>query len=138
VPVLDGHIPRHRPPCRRAVPDTRLAEINETAAVTGDDPEPDTLFLRLHTETACRGGGALGSRPDDLDPDQCPIRLREKGETVRWQPVSPYANGPPRRARPQAAWHAPPDGQLLRYATVTDNRAATKNRKLVVFVQRRG
>ncbi|MFI7283059.1 site-specific integrase [Micromonospora chersina] len=28
-------------------------------------------------------------RPLDLDPDQCLILLREKGETVRWQPVSP-------------------------------------------------
>jgi len=34
------------------VPDTRLAQINEIAATTGDDPELDTLLLRLHTETA--------------------------------------------------------------------------------------
>ncbi len=27
--------------------------------------------------------------PEDLDPAQCLIQLREKGETVRWQPVSP-------------------------------------------------
>jgi integrase len=40
-------------------------------------------------ETACRRGGALALAPDDLDPEQCLIRLREKGETVRWQPVSP-------------------------------------------------
>jgi integrase len=40
-------------------------------------------------ETACRRGGALALTPDDLDPGQCLIRLREKGETVRWQPVSP-------------------------------------------------
>ena len=52
-------------------------------------PELDTLLLRLHTETACRRGGALALRPDDLDPAQCLILLREKGETVRWQPVSP-------------------------------------------------
>ena len=64
-------------------------EINEIAASTGDDPELDTLLLRLHTETACRRGGALALRPADLDPDQCLILLREKGETVRWQPVSP-------------------------------------------------
>jgi hypothetical protein len=48
----------------------------------------DTLLLRLHTETA-RRGGALALRPADLDPDQHLILLREKGETVRWQPVSP-------------------------------------------------
>ena len=94
--------PRRLPSTRRAVPDTRLAQINETAAATGDDPELDTLLLRLHTETACRRGGALALRPDDLDPDQCLIRLREKGETVRWQPVSP-PNGPPCRARPGPA-----------------------------------
>ena len=27
--------------------------------------------------------------PEDLDPEQCLIRLHEKGETMRWQPVSP-------------------------------------------------
>jgi integrase/recombinase XerC len=81
--------PRRLPTTRRALPDTRLAEINEVAAATGDDPELDTLLLRLHTETACRRGGALALRPDDLDPEQCLIRLREKSETVRWQPISP-------------------------------------------------
>jgi integrase/recombinase XerC len=81
--------PRRLPSTRRAVPDTRLAEINHIAATTGNDPALDALLLRLHTETACRRGGALALRPVDLDPDQCLIRLREKGETVRWQPVSP-------------------------------------------------
>ena len=81
--------PRRLPSTRRAIPDTRLAEINEIAATTGNDPELDTLLLRLHTETACRRGGALALRPADLDPDQCLVLLREKGETVRWQPVSP-------------------------------------------------
>ena len=97
----DGHIPagdnparkvakpRRLPSTRRAVPDTRLAEINQVAATTGNDPALDALLLRLHTETACRRGGALALRPADLDPDQCLVRLREKGETVRWQPVSP-------------------------------------------------
>ena len=81
--------PRRLPSTRRAVPETRLAEINQVAASSGDDPKLDTLLLRLHTETACRRGGALALRPADLDPDQCLILLREKGETVRWQPVSP-------------------------------------------------
>jgi integrase len=71
------------------VADTRLAEINQVAATTGDDPELDTLILRLHTETACRRGGALALAPEDLDPGQCLIRLHEKGGTQRWQPVSP-------------------------------------------------
>jgi integrase len=81
--------PRRLPSTRRAVPDTRLAEINQVAVSTGNDPALDALLLRLHTETACRRGGALALCPSDLDPDQCLIRLREKGETVRWQPVSP-------------------------------------------------
>jgi len=48
--------PRRLPSTRRALPDNRLAEINQVAAATGDDPELDTLLLRLHTETACRRG----------------------------------------------------------------------------------
>jgi integrase len=85
--------PRRLPSTRRALPDTRLAEINQGAAAGGNDPELDTLILRLHTETACRRAGALALRPQDLDPDQCLVRLREKGETVRWQPVSPTLMG---------------------------------------------
>jgi integrase len=74
---------------------------------------PCTL-LRLHTETACRRGGALALRPRDLDPDQCLIPLREKGETVRWQPVSPTLMA--RLTEHGRQRYAPPDGQLLRYA----------------------
>jgi integrase/recombinase XerC len=60
------------------VNDARLAEINQIAATTGDDPELDTLILRLHTETDCRRGGALALRPADLDREQCLILLRER------------------------------------------------------------
>jgi integrase len=81
--------PRRLPSTRRAVADVRLAETNQVAATTGDDPELDALILRLHTETACRRGGALALRPAGLDREQCLVLLREKGETVRWQPVSP-------------------------------------------------
>ena len=105
--------PRRLPSTRRAVTDDRLAEICQAAADGGDDPELDTLLLRLHTETACRRGGALALRPDDLDPGQCLIRLREKGETVRWQPVSPTLMA--RLIEHGEERHAPPGGQLLRY-----------------------
>ena len=105
--------PRRLPSTRRAVAGKRLAEINHAAATTGDDPELDTLLLRLHTETACRRGGALALRPQDLDPEQCLILLREKGETVRWQPVSPTLMAA--LLRHAGERHAPPDGQLLRY-----------------------
>jgi integrase/recombinase XerC len=115
--------PRRLPTTRRALPDNRLAEINEVAAATGDDPELDTLLLRLHTETACRRGGALALRPRDLDPDHCLVLLREKGETVRWQPVSPTLMG--RLTEHGQQRHAPPDGQLLRYA---DGRPITHRR----------
>jgi integrase/recombinase XerC len=107
--------PRRLPSTRRAVPDTRLAQINQVAAATGDDPGLDALLLRLHTETACRRGGALALRQQDLDPDQCLILLREKGETVRWQPVSPtLMRHLIEHARER---HAPPGEQLLRYAS---------------------
>jgi integrase/recombinase XerC len=115
--------PRRLPSTRRAVNDARLAEINQIAATTGDDPELDTLILRLHTETACRRAGALALRPADLDREQCLIMLREKGETVRWQPVSPTLMGA--LARHAEERHAPPDGRLLRY---TDGRPVTYRR----------
>ena len=131
----DGHIPagdnparkvakpRRLPSTRRAVPDTRLAEINHVAATTGNDPALDALLLRLHTETACRRGGALALRRVDLDPDQCLIRLREKGETVRWQPVSPTLMAYLHQHAEQRG--APATGQLLRYA---DGRPITSRR----------
>jgi integrase/recombinase XerC len=81
--------PRRLRSARMALPDHRLEELSQVAASTGNDPALDTLLLRLHMETACRRGGALALLPDDLDPEQCLIRLHEKGETVRWQPVSP-------------------------------------------------
>jgi integrase/recombinase XerC len=77
-PARKADKPRRLPSTRRAVPDARLAEINHAAAAGGDDPGLDTLILRLHTETACRRGGALALRPADLDPDQCLILLRER------------------------------------------------------------
>jgi len=91
-----------------------LTEIHHAAATTGDDPALDTLLLRLHVETACRRGGALALRPQDLDPDQCLIFLREKGGTVRWQPVSPTLMT--HLAQHAAERHAGRHDQLLRYA----------------------
>jgi integrase len=88
-PALRVAKPRRQPSTRRAIPDARLAEIFTIVATTGDDPELDTLILRLHIETACRRGGALALRPCDLDSDQSLVMLREKGGTTRWQPISP-------------------------------------------------
>ena len=115
--------PRRLPSTRRAVADTRLPEISHVAATTGDDPELDTMIIRLHTETACRRGGALALRPQDLDREQCLVLLREKGETVRRQPVSPTLMAG--LARHAGERHAPPDGRLLRYC---DGRPVTYRR----------
>ena len=49
--------PRRVPSTRRAIGDARLAEINDVAARTGDDPALDTLFL--HTLVAV----LLGEQP---------------------------------------------------------------------------
>jgi integrase len=81
--------PRRLASTRRALSDSQLQEVVAVASTTGNDPTLDALLVRLHVETACRRGGALALRLQDLDPQQCVIRLREKGETVRWQPVSP-------------------------------------------------
>jgi integrase/recombinase XerC len=88
-PAMRVAKPRRLHGTRRALPDDRLEELSEVAGSTGDDPALDTLLLRLHIETACRRGGALALMPEDLDPEQCLIRLSEKGGTLRWQPVSP-------------------------------------------------
>jgi integrase len=105
--------PRRQPSTRRAIPETRLAEILSITSTTGNDSELDTLVLRLHIETACRRGGALALRPCDLDTEQSLVMLREKGDTTRWQPVSPtllrhmLAHADARDAQPRAP--------LLRY-----------------------
>jgi integrase len=81
--------PRRLRSARMPLPDSRLNEIASVAGSTGNDPALDSLIIRLHTETACRRGGALALTAKDLDPEQCLIRLHEKGGTDRWQPVSP-------------------------------------------------
>ena len=80
--------PRRLPSHRRALTARELAEINAVARTSGNDVVLDALLLRLHTETACRRGGALGLRLMDLDVTQGLVRLREKGETLRWQPIT--------------------------------------------------
>lgn len=81
--------PRRLPNTRRALTAWELDQINTTARISGNDTILDALLLRLHTETACRRGGALAIRLQDLDTDRCLVKLREKGSTVRWQPITP-------------------------------------------------
>jgi hypothetical protein len=67
----DGHIsaadnparkvakPPRRPSGRSAIAHEKLAEINVVVSGSGDDPDLDSLLIRLHTETAAgRGVGA--------------------------------------------------------------------------------
>ncbi|MFI0466564.1 tyrosine-type recombinase/integrase [Saccharopolyspora sp. 5N102] len=116
--------PRRLPSTRRALPESGLEEVNRVAASTGNDPALDTLLLRLHTETACRRGGALALRFQDLDPVQCLILLHEKGDTTRWQPVSPTLMRHLQNHADQRG-AAVSGGQLLRYR---DGRPITTRR----------
>lgn len=115
--------PHRLPPPRTALPYQQLQEIHHVAATTGNDPALDSLILRLHTETACRRGGALTLRPTDLNPDWCVIRLHEKAGTLRWQPVSPTLMHHLQQHADQR--HANGPEQLLRY---TDGRPITRRR----------
>lgn len=88
-PALAVPLPRRLPSTRRALTTSELAEINQVVATGGRDPVLDSLLIRLHTETACRRGGALALRVKDLDTRYCRVLLREKGGTYRWQPITP-------------------------------------------------
>jgi len=114
--------PRRVPSNRRALSDHLLAEINQVAATTGNDPDLDTLILRLHIETACRRAGALALRPVDLDREQCLVHLHEKGGQDRWQPISPSLMGALLRHGDRGSG---PSEQLLRYK---DGRPITGRR----------
>ncbi|MDI5979849.1 tyrosine-type recombinase/integrase [Amycolatopsis magusensis] len=115
-PAIRVTKPRRNPSTRRALASDRISELNDIVAGTGNDPELDALICRLHEESACRRGGALALRRRDLDQTQSMILLREKGETERWQPVSPTL------MRHLIAHFAErgdgnPESQLLRYAS---------------------
>jgi integrase len=80
--------PRRLPSTRHALTPQELEEINRAVRAGGNDAVRDALLLRLHTETACRRGGALALRLSDLDTRRGLVRLTEKGATVRWQPIT--------------------------------------------------
>ncbi|WP_280383854.1 tyrosine-type recombinase/integrase [Nocardia wallacei] len=116
-------VPAKMPSSRLAIPDEILVQINRFAAISGNDPELDTLILRLHTETACRQIGALRLRPQDLDPAQSLVLLREKRWVERWQPVSPTLMAA--LLKHQQDGGAAPSEPLLRYR---DGRPLTRER----------
>ncbi|WP_326557215.1 tyrosine-type recombinase/integrase [Micromonospora sp. NBC_01796] len=106
--------PRRLPSTRRALTPDELEEINLAARTSGNDVILDALVLRLHTETACRRGGALGLRLTDLNTDRGLVRLTEKGATLRWQPITlDLAAHLDEHARIRGA--VLPTDQLLRY-----------------------
>ncbi|MYW96071.1 site-specific integrase [Amycolatopsis rubida] len=88
-PTRELRRPAKQKSTRRPLTTAQLSEINEVAATTGIDPALTALIIRLHIETACRRGGSKALRPCDLDTKQLTVGLREKGNTVRDQPVSP-------------------------------------------------
>lgn len=116
--------PRRLPSTRRALTADELAEINLAVRASGNDVILYALLLRLHTETACRRGGALGLRLIDLDATRGLIRLRDKGGTQRWQPITiDLAAALADHARFRGA--VLPDDALLRFrhgAAVTSRR----------------
>jgi integrase/recombinase XerC len=94
----DGHIevdpsagvpkPRRNPSVRRALSTEELRQIWEVVSSGGDDPLLDALLVRFFVETGARRDGALALRLQDFLIDTQEIRLREKGGTERWQPIS--------------------------------------------------
>ncbi|MCW3845002.1 tyrosine-type recombinase/integrase [Micromonospora yasonensis] len=82
--------------------------------ISGNDVILDALLLRLHTETACRRGGALALRLVDLDTRHCLVRLTEKGGTLRWQPITPTLAAR-LQEHAQARGAVLPTDRLLRY-----------------------
>lgn len=116
--------PRRLPSTRRALTPDELEEINLAARTSGNDILLDALLLRLHTETACRRGGALGLRLADLDAERGLVRLTEKGATLRWQPITlDLAGHLDEHARARGALL--PTDLLLRYR---NGRAITSRR----------
>jgi integrase/recombinase XerC len=118
------------PAKRRAIQQIVLNQIYDVID-NRRDPSLHRLLVRLHLETASRRAGVLGLRPEDLNREECLIRLREKGGTERWQPVSsslmaalcehhaermPPATGG-RRARNGRPISDLADRRLLRYAS---------------------
>ncbi|MRH92130.1 tyrosine-type recombinase/integrase [Nocardia sp. SYP-A9097] len=114
--------PRRAPSPRTSLSHRQLQQIVHTVETTGNDPELDSLILRLHLETACRRSGALALRPIDLDYDDCLIWLREKDQSDRWQPVSPTLM---HALAEHSKRSQHPEQQLLRYhdgRPITDRR----------------
>lgn len=133
-PAARVPLPRRRPSPRRALTAAEVAAINQVVATGGRDVALDTLLIRLHLETACRRGGALGLRLADLDRDSCAVFLREKGGTRRWQPVTPRLVAA-LREHAQARGACQPGDALLRHA---DGRPLSARHYTALWARVRG
>jgi integrase len=116
--------PRRLPSTRRALIADELEQINVVVWTSGNDAVLDALLLRLHTETACRRGGALGLRLMDLDVEHGLVCLCEKGGTLRWQPITVHLAACLAEHAERRGAVLPTDG-LLRFR---DGRAVTSRR----------
>ena len=92
--------PRRLPSTRRALAAHELSRSTRPHAPAGTTSSSTPLLLRLHTETACRRGGALALRLVDLDTDQRPR------PTPRERQHRPLAADHPRTSRAALAEHA--------------------------------
>ncbi|MCX4097674.1 tyrosine-type recombinase/integrase [Nocardia sp. alder85J] len=123
-PAANVRKPGRLPSSRHALTHEQVVAMGEVASTTGNDTELDALIVRIHIEAACRRSAAVALTVDDLDTEYCLIRLHEKGEQVRWQPISPLLMGRlvehvARRGGPEAT------RQVLRYrsgAAITGRR----------------
>jgi integrase/recombinase XerC len=79
--------PRRPRSNRRALSPDQIEQMYQVC-LEGRDPTLDALLLRFHLETGARRGGAIALRLTDIDTTEQCIRLREKGNTERWQPIS--------------------------------------------------
>jgi integrase len=87
-PASDVSKPGRLASNRRAFSDRELDELFTVTANGGNDPVLDTLLLRFHLETGARRGGAIALTRDGIDTQSQCVQLKEKGDTVRWQPIS--------------------------------------------------
>ena len=79
--------PRRPRSNRRALSPEQIEQMYQVC-LEGRDPLLDALLLRFHLETGARRGGAIALRLSDIDTSEQCIKLREKGNTERWQPIS--------------------------------------------------
>lgn len=111
--------PRRRPTTRQGLTAAEVTALANALPTSGQDAVLDTLLFRLHLETACRRGGALALREDDIEPTSCLIRLREKNSTIRWQPASPTLITSLLQHRHHRGNDKPTNEPLLRHANGT-------------------